>query len=235
MNYSNLAFGDRTLKRLQAASGIAFLPFLLVHLSNALLAIAGAQAYDGFQQWAQRIYHRPAIELLFVILPLCVHLAAGILLFVRQRSRSNGRAFSPHSLAGFFLALVVVGHVVSTRGLPYLNGIEAGFAGVAFSLWWMPLVFYPYYLALFMAGAFHGANGAMMLAHRLAGSTLAQRTGINGAPLAVLGTFACIALAGFGGHLYDIADPRANPFANLYAELYGVELYGVELSEDNAE
>jgi len=216
---------DAILQRCQIASAIIFLPFLLTHLLNTVLASFGASLYNDFQNAAQNWYQQPVIELGFVLIPLTVHMLAGLSLAIRRRRRDVSRKLTLHSAAGLFLLLVVAGHVISTRGLPYFNGFHAGFGGVAFSLWWLPAVFFPYYLLLFMAGFYHAINGICLLLNRVGASTRLSLASIAGRAVCVAAL--CVittALLSFSGQLANIDDPRSNKFARLYSSLYNVDL-----------
>ncbi|MFK8019719.1 MAG: hypothetical protein AB8B86_08125 [Pseudomonadales bacterium] len=215
---------DALLQRCQIASAIIFLPFLLTHLLNTILASFGATLYDNFQSAAQNWYQQPAIELGFVLIPLTVHMLAGLSLAIRRRRRGVSRKLSMHSAAGFFLLVVVAGHVISTRGLPYFNGFHAGFGGVAFSLWWLPAVFFPYYFLLFMAGFYHAVNGLCLLVNRITTSRLSLASFEGRALCTIALCFVITALLSFSGQLANIDDPRNNKFARLYSSLYNIDL-----------
>jgi|GEM_PF-1216273 len=217
---------ESRLIRAQAIAGALFFVFLLMHLSNTVLAAVGAELYDGYQNVLQRVYQQPLIELGLVIFPLVVHAVAGVWLYVLRRTRRGRRAleYRLQSWAGLFLLVVVVNHALATRGVGYWFDAAPGFAGVSFSLWWLPAVFYPYYFLLFVAGLYHGALGVTMLLQR---SGLVRVGKVKWLPLtlAVVGSLsAIIALLGFGGVLFEIHDPTDNDYARVYAELLGISL-----------
>lgn len=217
---------EKRLKIAQIGSAVAFLPFLLIHLSNTVLGIFGPQTYMQFQSATQLIYQTPFVETLFVLAPLLIHMLSGLslLLINRHRQKHSALHYRLHTWTGLFLALLILGHVAATRGLPWANDFHAGFAGVAFSLWWMPWYFYPYYFLLFMTASYHALNGSNMLAKRLFSRGLFTSTH----HLQVVMFFAAImistALLSFGGHLRDNPDPRDNDFARLYQTLFNLEL-----------
>ncbi len=223
--YSREKHIEKRLRVLQIGSAIAFLPFLLIHLSNAVLGIFGPGTYNAFQGAAQRIYQIPLIEILFVLTPLVIHMLAGLSLFFIKRKRpkhhSVGRRL--HTWAGLFLALVIMGHVIATRGLPWANNFHAEFAGVAFSLWWMPWYFYPYYFLLFMAGAYHSLNGSDMLAQRLFSYRLIKGQRRMQVLMGLGAIMISTALLSFGGNLRDNPDPLDSDFARLYQTLFDLE------------
>lgn len=216
---------ERHLKTAQIGSAIVFLPFLLIHLGNAVLAIFGPDTYDGFQSAAQQIYQRPFIEISLLIAPLLIHLLSGLTLLLLNRHRQTHHPIRRrlHTWTGLFLALVILGHVVATRGLPWAYDFHTGFAGVSFSLWWMPWYFYPYYFLLFMAGAYHSLNGSSLLSQRLFSRALIANQGQMQVVMLFSALVIFVALLSFGGNLRDNPDPRDNDFARLYQTLFNLE------------
>lgn len=216
---------EKRLKAVQFASAIVFLPFLVVHLSNALLGILGPATYDQFQGAAQLIYQIPLIECSFVISPLLMHMVAGVTLLLLKQHQpkhvSLGRRL--HTWAGLFLTVVILGHVIATRGLPWANDFHTEFSGVAFSLWWMPWYFYPYYFLLFMAGAYHSLNGSNMLTQRLFSHALITSKRQMQVVMLLAAIMISTALFSFGGNLREDPDPRDNDFARLYQTLFNLE------------
>lgn len=217
---------EARLTRVQAVAGGLFFVFLLLHLSNTLLAAFGADTYNSFQRAVRVFYQHPLLELLLVVFPLISHVTAGVWLYViRKKRRANrGLKFRLQTWAGFFLVLTVFGHVLATRGVSFWYGTFPEFAGVSFSLWWVPGYFYPYYFLLFMAGLYHGTMGAGMLLRRagLVRSTASSRT--NSGLLFVGAAVATISLLAFGGKLFEIDDPRDNDYARQYAEFFDIDL-----------
>lgn len=216
---------EKRLKVAQLGSAIVFLPFLLIHLSNAVSGIFGPAIYNRYQTAAQQVYQIPLIEVLLVLAPLLIHMSSGLALLLLNRHLKVKRTIRRclHTWTGLFLALVILGHVVATRGLPWAYDFHAGFAGVAFSLWWMPWYFYPYYFLLFMAGAYHSLNGGSMLAQRLFSRSLLNGQRQMQVAMLLAAVMICMALLSFGGHLRDNPNPLDNDFARLYQTLFDLE------------
>jgi len=213
----------------QAVAGTLFLVFLVLHLSNTFLAVFGPEAYNGYQRAVRQIYQYPLLELLLVIGPLITHVIAGLWLYRIRKSRRLTRAlrYRLQSWAGFFLLLVVFGHVLATRGISYWYGVFAEFEGVSFSLWWVPAYFYPYYFLLFMAGLYHGSMGVLSVMKRFGFMRVRARSNYFPALVAGLGAVgAILILLAFGGFLFEIDDPRDNDYARQYGELMNIELTG---------
>ncbi|MEN8160799.1 MAG: hypothetical protein ABFS41_12070, partial [Myxococcota bacterium] len=122
--------------------------------------------------------------------------------------------------------LVIFGHIVAVRGPSFAFDFFPGFAGISFSLWWMPGWFYVYYTLLGASALYHGLNGTWLALHALG---LRRDASLPGGRPALFGPVVAgtlllvLALLAFGGRLFPIADPRDNAYARMW-ERYGVEL-----------
>jgi succinate dehydrogenase/fumarate reductase cytochrome b subunit len=170
------------LVRAQAIGGVLFTVFLVLHISNTLLAPLGPEIYNDYQRTIRQFYQQPVFEIIFVLGPLVAHVIAGIWLYVLRKKwrRTIALPYRIQSWAGLFLLLVVFGHVIATRGVSFWFGTFPEFEGISFSLWWVPSYFYPYYFLLFMAGLYHGTMGLTVLLKR---SRYRRLTTSKGLPL----------------------------------------------------
>jgi len=150
------------LARIQAASGLAFAFFLLLHLATTTAALGGPAAYDGTLATLRRLY-RPtlAIELALVAMPAVIHIACALVV-VRERRHRRTAANAPraHRVAGWFLLAAIAGHVFATRVVPAFGRDGADFSYLAYSLLNWPELMRPYYVLLAVAGAVHLTLGA---------------------------------------------------------------------------
>ena len=153
------ALRERRWGRIQAASGLVFLLFAALHLVNQWLALLGPEVYDGFQSQTRGFYQNPALELTLVMGPLVVHVVAALRRMRLRGVRGRGGSWRMrlHRATGYFLLLVIFGHVAAVRGPSLLLGFFPGFEGISLSLHWMPGYFYVYY-ALFGASALFGLS-----------------------------------------------------------------------------
>lgn len=217
---------EALLSKAQAIAGMLFFVFLVMHLGNALLGVFGAETYNHYQNALRRVYQQPIIEFLLVIIPLATHATAGLWLHLLRKNRPTTRAlrYRLQTWAGFFLLSFVFVHMLATRGVGWWFDVATGFESVAFSLWWMPAYFYPYYLLLFSTGLYHGWMGLQTLLARarlLAPGAWLQSTKY----LLIIGALSCsAALLSFGGVLGDTPDPRDSDYARTYAELFSIAL-----------
>lgn len=208
---------DSRLAKAQAATGITFAVFLIVHLGNTWLAVGGPGVYDSLQAVLRTVYQFFVIEVILVA-AVVLHAVIGIMRIRRRPHASLSVRSRWHRYAGIFLLLVVFGHIAAVRGPSLLAGIYPGFAGLSFTVATFPGIFYPYYALLALAGFFHGFNGIGIAAGRLG-----VRFRTTNAMLVSCSAFAFVAtvlaLLAFGGQLFAIADPMDNDFARLGMEI----------------
>ena len=218
---------ERRLLQVQAVSGSIFFLFTLTHLLNTGVATLGVEAYDRFQELARWFYQNPLLEVLFLALPLLVHAAAAVERLRRSGFRRKNKTLRSrlHRYSGYFLFAVIWGHVLAVRGPSLFQGFHPGFAGLSFSLWWVPALFYPYYVLLALSALYHGTNGLMLSASvfgRPFPGVLRNGWGFW-VPIASTGVILMLGIAALGGHLFPIPDPTDNPYARMWEDL-GVDL-----------
>jgi succinate dehydrogenase/fumarate reductase cytochrome b subunit len=215
------------LKQIQAVTGLIFAVFLALHLTNTWLAALGAGTYDGVQAVLRALYQFAPVEAL-LLAALAVHLVSGVLRLVTEPRRTLTRRARLHRYAGFFLLVVIGGHLLAVRGSSFFYGVHPEFAGLAFSIDAVPGYFYPYYFLLGLAGLYHGLNGVSIAAGRLGwrlpldGAVLTRATVAGGA-------LTLLALGGFGGWFFDVGAVAESPFAELTMGI-AREVFGVSFT-----
>lgn len=220
---------NRALLRVQAASGAIFALFLMLHLFNQMLAALGPARYDGAQRLLRKGYQAPVVEIVLVLAPLLVHAAAGVARIWRRRSQPRGPvslAARLHRLSGIILLIFFVGHVGATRGASLLYGVYPEFAGVAFTLRWIPAYFWPYYTGFALAGLYHliyGLSIALPVLGLRGGSGL-RRPALLVPVVSVLGLALVLGMLGLGGVLTDVGQPELSPYGRLVLRLSGSRL-----------
>lgn len=216
------------LKKLQAITGLIFATFVAVHLLNTWLAGLGPAAYDGVQVALRQVYQFVFVEVL-ILSALLVHVVAGVMRIVKEPKRTLTIRARVHRYAGFFLMLVILGHILAVRGSSMFFDVYPGFAGLAFSIEFLPGFFYPYYLLLGVAGFYHALNGSGIALQRLRGRLggLGWRFVLPQRRLALASSVAAlvmvVSLLGFGGVWFDVGDVASSDFARLAKGLLGVE------------
>lgn len=222
----------RLLLKVQAASGLLFALFLTVHLGNQMLAALGPAAYDDAQRSLRGGYQAPPIELALVILPMLIHAGAGVLrIFTRRQTKQQTGHQAPanlparlHRISGIILLIFFIGHVTATRGASLVYGVFPGFAGVAFTLRWVPAYFWPYYTGFALAGLYHliyGLSVALPVLGLKSGLSALRRPALLVPLVATLGLFLILGLLAQGGILADVGTPEKSPYAQLILRLFG--------------
>lgn len=229
MNHTSPA-GDSALERglikVQAASGALFAVFLLLHLFNQTVAVAGPEVYDELQGELRRFYQSPLVELALVGASLLVHIGVSVWRMVRRRRRGQP---APRALrarlqryTAVFLLVFVLGHAFATRGVALLFDAPLGFDGLAFTMVSAFAYFFPYYLLLGGAGLYHMLNGLSLALPRLGLRTPpAARSGRLVGAVWLAGVLAlALGVASFAGAFHDVRERAlASRSAHAYGEL----------------
>jgi succinate dehydrogenase/fumarate reductase cytochrome b subunit len=193
--------GRWNLARTQAASGLVFAMFLVLHLATTASASGGIAVYDQTLLSMRRIYGgHPALEVPVVFLAGAVHLVAGLMQIFRRRGHRSPEKLSllirVHRWSGWYLAFAVGGHVFATRVLPWgADGGRADFSFLAFSVLNWPWLIDPYYVLLGLAGAVHLSIGVVLAAKTFLGVWLPSR-GSRLAAAVVAGLLGLVVTAG---------------------------------------
>jgi succinate dehydrogenase/fumarate reductase cytochrome b subunit len=143
-------------RRAQAASGLLIAIFLGIHLLNVPLG-AFPGAYDAYQRVMRQLYQSPFFEIPFLVVPILVHVTAGLRAILRSKTRSAAKTWPQrlHRWSAWMLLLSIGGHYAATRGPSLVAGVYPEQLGLAFALWWIPLFFWPYYVLLGLSGLVH--------------------------------------------------------------------------------
>lgn len=207
--HGSRVLSQRSLIRIQAATGLAFALFLVVHIANTVAALAGPGAYDRALAVLRLGYQRPIVELL-LLTTLAAHIGAGLWrYFAFHRGRPVKQPTTRwHRWAGRALAAVVVVHVLATRGPAWVFGLTVDMSFVAYSLEHAGWFYYPYYIALFAVGCFHLLRGVQVatasLGLELPRRWLRMSTRSSRWAIGLSAVLAAAALMAIGGVLWTI-------------------------------
>ena len=208
------------LAKIQAVSGLCFALFLVLHLATTVSGAGGPSTYDGTLASLRAIYRaHPVVEFLLIGMSAAVHIACGILQIVRRRkTRPNPKPplrLRIHRWSGYFLMLVIVGHVFATR---VMTAGGADYSYLAFSILNWPVFINPYYFALGLAGSIHFGLGlgfaASALAPRYFGSTAVKRGSV--AVAAATGVLVVIGVTGIIAGAEKADSSRFGDYKALY-------------------
>jgi succinate dehydrogenase/fumarate reductase cytochrome b subunit len=216
--------------RIQAASGLTFSLFLVLHLVSTMFASGGEEAFDGFRDGARAFYQTAIFEVIVVAIPLLTHMTASAVRIVRRRrgARKSKAALRTrlHRWSGWFLLAVIGGHVAATRLVPLATDTQVGFGDLNFTTIFFGLPFAVYYMLLGICGTYHMSNG-LLIAARVFGlrAPEALRMGpgfwlpVGAAMVAVV-----IGVASFSGWIFDVDSASWGPASELLVEFYDSDL-----------
>ena len=223
---------ERTLIRTQAVSGLVFATFLVLHLVNSMTSLAGQSTFDGTMRAVRHYYQFPLVEVA-IIGAAFVHMWAGVARMLRRRKhlKERGAGAPPslrvrlHRLTGYYMLLAFTGHVIATRGPGLLFDLPADMSFLNYSLTYYGWFFYPYYVGLFVSGAFHLTNGVLlalrMLEVRVPKWTLEAHSmpfWVLAGVMVVMGTLTILAI---GGNFYEVDTARFVKYDELTMRLLG--------------
>lgn len=221
---------ERTLIRIQAASGALFALFLLVHLINQMVGVAGPVAYDAVQGELRGVYQTPLVEIALVAAPLLVHVVVSVWRMLRRRRSGRPPARATRARLQRYSAIVLLvftfGHIFATRGASLIYDVFPGFDGIAYTLVWFPGYFFPYYLLFSVAALYHLLNGVTLALPRLGlRGAVGPRSGRVVAAAWLAGAVAlALGLAGFAGAFHDVRQGAIDSdYARLLEELGATE------------
>ncbi len=221
---------DRRWIRIQAASGLTFSLFLVLHLATTMSASGGEETFNAFQAGARAFYQTALFEIIVVAIPLLTHLTASIVRIVRRRRA--GRRGKPalrtrlHRYSGWFLLAAIGGHAGATRIIPLATETQVRFGDLNFTTVFFGVAFSIYYMLLGICGTYHLANGLTIAANVFGvRPPKAIRAGpgfwvpVGAALLAIV-----VGVASFSGWIFEVGPETWGDASKLAAEFSGTDL-----------
>lgn len=133
--------------------------FVLAHIVNHLVALAGPRAHVAAMEWLRLAYRQPAVETVLLASVAFQALSGGRLLLQPGSSRRKGIA-RWQAYSGAYLAIFLVIHLSAIAWARLVVGLDTNFyfAAAGLNVAPYPWFFVPYYflavLAIFVHGAF---------------------------------------------------------------------------------
>lgn len=150
--------------RLQMASGLFFGLYFVVHLLHQATAALGRASYDSFGSALNRLLLERHLDLVFVWLPLLVHLGSTVALRIHSREIRGSLRKRLSVWTGYAVLLIVPFHVWGTRGAPAAaNGYDLVVKRVTDE----GLLFYAYLLVFTALAVVHVAAGTINSVHQV--------------------------------------------------------------------
>jgi adenylate cyclase len=125
---------EATLSRLKLYSGLVLMTFVVMHLSNLCLALISLETAELAKPFFMAPWHNP-VGLLALYGSLLTHAALALrALYHRRTLRMPAREWFQLGL-GLSFPLLIAEHVMGTRGLSMVTGMQITYAFVAQALW----------------------------------------------------------------------------------------------------
>lgn len=111
---------DYVASVLQAASGLAFSSFSLIHLGGHFLSPVSFSLSDTALFASRELYQTPSIEIL-ILGSLAVHGSASATRFMLRKSKISPSTFlNWHRMTGLIAGIFLLPHLIGTRLSPLL-------------------------------------------------------------------------------------------------------------------
>ena len=158
--------GFNLADRLQMASGLFFGLYLLTHLVHQATAAVGRETYEAFsgKLGTNGALAVPGIEIVFVWLPLLVHLAATAAIRIHSREIRGSLRKRISVGTGYLVLLIVPFHIWFTRFAPVE---QQGYDLILKRMGEEGILFYGYLVAFTALAILHVAAGSINTVHQV--------------------------------------------------------------------
>jgi adenylate cyclase len=130
---------DSVVRLLRLVSGLVFAVFVILHLLNAALGLVSLEAMEAMRRVLIQVWHNPLATFL-LLGSLTLHIVLSFWgLYRRNNLRLKGWEFMQLGL-GVAIPLLLAGHLVGTRGVHAMFGIEITYDVVVTVLWSDPFL-----------------------------------------------------------------------------------------------
>ena len=200
------------LRRFHRLSAIIIATYLVFHILNHIIGLAGQQQHIDFMNAIRPFYRNPIVEPVLLLF-LVFQISSGLTMVVRNWRDRKGKVAWAQAISGIYLAAFLLNHVTSVLIGRSVLGLDTDFRFAAAGMQVSPFqwFFAPYY-ALAVTALFTHIGCALYW--RADGSThgAARRIlAVMSATGAVLGVLIVLSLS---GRLYpiDIPDSYLAPY-----------------------
>lgn len=171
-----------TWKKLQAASGLLFGAFLVMHLACHYSLNLGWETANETLEYFRKIYQQPVFEGVLLLATIVHMMSNTVIIMNRGKVEAKKKVSSElkgHRYSGYFLGFAIFGHVGATRIAPLLlleDPSQYDYSFVAKVNEIVPMnIFAAYLIVLGMAGGFHLVYGIQSALATLSGSSIAGK------------------------------------------------------------
>lgn len=123
-----------SLARLRLASGLVLFAFVLLHFLNHALGLVSIAVMDVVQTWRWALWRSPPGTILLYG-AFAVHIALGVRALFRRRTWRMPVNDALQIGLGFAIPVLLVGHILGTRGMHVAAGVDDFYEPVLRRLW----------------------------------------------------------------------------------------------------
>ena len=120
--------------QLRIASGLILFTFAITHFINhalGLMSVEAMQVGQDVRQWVTR----SGLGIVLLIAAATVHFVLGIAKFLKTRTWRLGTRNVVQLIFGLLIPIFLIRHVVGTRGVEEMFGVEADYAYALWAMW----------------------------------------------------------------------------------------------------
>jgi hypothetical protein len=197
----NLSSHLPRIRKLHRWAAVPLMFFLLLHMLNHLVGVAGVDAHMAFMAKMRVVYRHPLIEIPLLLL-VALQIITGISQLIRGWGRRPGFIARVQALSGGYLAFFLLNHVGAVLIGRTLFSLDTNFyfAAAGFHVPPFQYFFFPYYFLGVLALFVH--SGCMLRIHSARPLVVATFAGIG----FLAGALVVLPLAGV---FYPVAIPDA--------------------------
>jgi len=120
--------------------------FLILHMANHVVGLAGQADHIRFMTAARPIYRHAVVELLLLVL-LLIQVSSGLAMVIRSMRKAAGWVVRLQAISGLYVALFMANHVIAVLAGRWAFGLDTDFRFAAAGMHVPPFhwFFIPYY------------------------------------------------------------------------------------------
>lgn len=200
-------YDNLRLRRFHRFSAFAIAAYLILHLSNHIVGLAGQQYHQDFMVAIRPIYRNPVVEPLLLVF-LLFQIGSGMTMVVRSWRTRRGWVAWAQALSGAYLAVFLLNHVISVFIGRYALSLDTDFRFAAAGMHVSPFewFFAPYYFLSIAALFTHVGCAFYWQLH--SNNLRAARIGLFAFSAGGM-IFGIAMVASLGGVLYPVDIPDA--------------------------
>ncbi|WP_444929416.1 hypothetical protein ACJJIF_16490 [Microbulbifer sp. SSSA002] len=195
------------LHTLHRLSALTISMYILCHITNHLVALAGIETHINFMQSFRQIYRRQIIEVLLLGCAL-FQVLSGLTFIVKRWGQRQGFFDRAQAVSGGYLAFFLMFHISAVMYGRWVQGLDTNFffAAAGLQAKAYPIFFAPYYTLAVVSFFTHLACGLRWIFREKFSSAALDRSA--GAVIAVGLVVGLTIVSTFSGTYYPVPLPQ---------------------------